>query len=154
MPSNTYIMPYTYQYPHAALTCDSLIFGRENDELFVLLIQRANDPYQGYWALPGGFMEIDETLETCAARELMEETHLSGITLHQLRAYSTVNRDPRERVVTITFWGIVDKSAYHAQAGDDAAQAQWFNINNLPPLAFDHAQMIADGLEALAASNI
>lgn len=148
-------MSYTYQYPHAALTCDSLIFGRENsksredDNLFVLLIQRANEPYQGCWALPGGFMEIDETLEECAARELMEETRLSGIELHQLRAYSTVNRDPRERVVTVTFWGVVDKSAYTAVAGDDAAQAKWFNIEALPALAFDHAQMIADGLEAL-----
>ncbi len=144
-------MSYTYQYPHAALTCDSLIFGQENDELFVLLIQRANAPCKGFWALPGGFMEIDETLETCAARELMEETHLSDIALQQLRAYSTVDRDPRERVVTVTFWGIVEKSAYQAVAGDDAAQAQWFNIKQLPPLAFDHEQMIADGLDALKA---
>lgn len=135
--------PYTYKYPHAALTTDCVVFGFDGRSLHVLLIERGIDPCKGSWALPGGFMNIDETLEECAKRELMEETSLTDIYLEQCGAFSRVDRDPRERVVTVAFMALVRKGDYQAVAGDDAARAQWFAESELPPLAFDHAQIIA-----------
>ena len=138
-------MGFTYAYPRPCVTPDCLIFRKINSEWKVLLIERGNAPFKGCWALPGGFLEMEEDLDTCAARELREETGLSGIELHQLYAFGAINRDPRHRTVSVAFWG-VDDTQQKAVGGDDAAKAQWFALNRLPDLAFDHVQIIARAL--------
>lgn len=135
-------MTYTYQYPRAALTADIVVYGFDGFQLHILLIERGVAPYKGYWALPGGFMNMDETIEQCAARELSEETGLTGAYLRQFGVFSSVDRDPRERVVTVAFLGLVSKSMYRLTAGDDAAKAEWFAIDKLPKLAFDHDAIV------------
>ncbi len=140
---------YCYRYPHAAITADCVIFGFTGKELKILLIERGNEPYLGYWALPGGFMRIDETIEQTAARELAEETNLKNVYLDQFRVFSRVERDPRERVVTVAFIALVRPTDYQLLAGDDAANAIWFNYDMLPPLAFDHREIICEAREYL-----
>lgn len=140
---------YCYEYPHAALTADCVIFGFDGKLIRILLVERGNEPYLGYWALPGGFMHIDETIEEAAARELQEETNLSHVYLEQFRVYSRVARDPRERVVTVAFIALVKPEDYEVIAGDDAANARWFDANMLPPLAFDHREIVRDAREHL-----
>lgn len=133
---------FCYKYPHPAVSADCVLFGVTPNELKILLIERGNDPYKGCWAFAGGFMEIDETAEQCAARELLEETGLSNIHLEQFGTFSDVNRDPRERVMTVAFLALVEPEKCTVLAGDDAAKAQWFNIDELPPLAFDHNNVL------------
>lgn len=140
---------YCYRYPHAAITADCVIFGFNGKSLKILLIERGNEPFLGYWALPGGFMRMDETIEQTAARELREETNLSNVYLDQFRVYSKVGRDPRERVVTVAFIALVKPDDYNVLAGDDAANAVWFDDNMLPPLAFDHSEIISEAREYL-----
>lgn len=141
---------YCYEYPHAAMTADCVIFGFDGRELKVLLIERGLPPHKGMWALPGGFMRIDETIETTANRELFEETGLTHIYMTQFRVYSEVNRDPRERVVTVAFIALVRPDDYRLIAGDDAADARWFRADMLPPMAFDHARIVAEAREHLS----
>lgn len=133
---------YSYEYPHPAVTADAVVFGFDGKTLHILLIERGIEPYKGIWALPGGFMRIDETAEQCAIRELQEETGLTQIYLEQFHTFSAVGRDPRERVVTIAFFALVRKSDFRLIAGDDAARASWFELDELPPLAFDHDEII------------
>lgn len=140
---------YTYKYPHAAITTDSVVFGFDGRSLHLLLIERALEPYKGSWALPGGFMQIDETVEQCAKRELFEETGVKEVFLEQFRVFSDVKRDPRERVVTVAFVALVRKSDYNLIAGDDAARASWFDVDELPPLAFDHEMIIQEARKRL-----
>ena len=116
----------------------------------VLLVRRGNEPYKGCWALPGGFMEMDETIERCAVRELEEETglHVSEHDLKLIGVYSAPDRDPRGRTVTAAFSLTLSHSATQSlpiAAGDDAAEVRWWPLNALPPLAFDHAQIVSDG---------
>lgn len=139
---------YTYQYPRPCVTADTLIFRKMNSKWHILLIERGNEPFKACWALPGGFVEMDEDLDTAAARELQEETHLEGIELHQLYAFGAPGRDPRHRTITIAYWGI-DNSGKTATAGDDAAHLQWFALENLPPLAFDHDKIIAKAMDTI-----
>ena len=128
---------YCYKYPHPSITTDCVIFGYDvKDGLSLLLIERKTEPFKGRWAFPGGFMHIDEDTESCARRELQEETALVVAVLEQLGCYSDVNRDPRERVVTIAYYGIIKKS--NVVGGDDAKDARWFALNEIPTLAFDH----------------
>lgn len=134
---------YCYRYPHPAMTADCVIFGFDGKALKVLLVERGLEPFLGSWALPGGFMKIDETIEQTARRELEEETGLKGVYMEQFRVYSTVNRDPRERVVTVVFIALVRPGDYSLIAGDDAADARWFDVEFLPPMAFDHTDIIA-----------
>ena len=134
---------FCYKYPRAAVTTDSVVFGIHGKRLSVLLIERAGEPYKGSWAIPGGFLEINETVETCAKRELEEETGLVNVNLQQFHVFSKVDRDPRDRVLTVAFWGVVQQSDFHAKAGDDAANVKWFKISQLPSLAFDHAEIIS-----------
>lgn len=141
---------YCYRYPHAAITADCVVFGFDGNSLKVLLIERNLEPYMGYWALPGGFMHINETIDEAARRELKEETNLEGVYLTQFKVYSTVDRDPRERVVTVAFIGLVRPSLYQLVAGDDAGKAMWFDESMLPPLAFDHATIIGEAREHLS----
>lgn len=142
-------MRYCYRYPHASITADCVIFGFNGKALKILLIERGNEPYLGYWALPGGFMRMDETIEQTAARELKEETNLSNVFLDQFKVYSKVDRDPRERVVTVAFIALVKPDDYNVIAGDDAANAVWFDDDMLPPLAFDHSEIISEAREYL-----
>ena len=135
-------MAYTYEYPRPAVTADCVVMTRE-DVPQVLLVERGNEPYKGCWALPGGFMNMDETTEQCAIRELKEETGLDVEKVWQIGAYSKLGRDPRGRNVCVAYLAIVDKPA--AVSGqDDAAKAQWFPIDALPPLAFDHEDIMRD----------
>ena len=133
---------YTYKYPHPAVTADCIVMTRDNQ---VLLIQRKNEPCQGQWAFPGGFMDIDETAEAAAVRELQEETGitLSETDIFQVGAYTAVDRDPRERVITIAYLAEID-APVPVKGSDDAARAQWFPLDALPPLAFDHAEILLD----------
>ena len=135
-------MTFTYEYPRPAVTADCVVIARENEPK-VLLIQRGNEPFKGCWAFPGGFMNMDETTEQCAVRELEEETGLKVTEIKQIGAYSKVDRDPRGRTITVAYLAIIDK-AEAVKGLDDAAKAQWFPISDLPKLAFDHEEIMAD----------
>jgi len=134
-------MTFSYKYPRPALTVDAVVFRKGTRKTEVLLIQRKNPPFQGGWALPGGFVDMNETLETAVHRELLEETGLKNIHLIQLHAFSTPGRDPRGHTISVVFWGIL-KNDQIAIAGDDAQEAEWFDLDNLPKLAFDHDEVI------------
>ena len=137
-------MSYTYKYPRPAVTADCIVIAKE-PEAKVLLIERAGDPYKGCWAFPGGFLNMDETTEQCAIRELEEETGLTIETVHQIGAYSEVDRDPRGRTITVAYLAIIDKTM-PVIGLDDAAKADWWPLSALPQLAFDHDEIIADAI--------
>ena len=141
-------MSYTYEYPRPAVTADCVVITKEKEPK-VLLIQRGNEPFKGCWAFPGGFMNMDETTEQCAVRELEEETGLKVTEIKQIGAYSKVDRDPRGRTVTVAYLAIIDKP--EAVKGlDDAAKAQWFPISDLPKLAFDHEEIMRDAKKLIS----
>ena len=142
-------MPHTYQYPRAALTVDCVVFGFDDEELKVLLIERGLEPFKGKWALPGGFVRVDETVDEAARRELAEETGLQNVFLEQLYTFGTVDRDPRERVVSVAHYALAKLSDHAAKAATDAANADWFPVSKLPQLAFDHAGIVAVALARL-----
>lgn len=131
---------FCYRYPHPALVADCVIFGFDGVDMKVLLIQRSNEPYKNHWAFPGGFMNIDETVEECAKRELEEETGLRNVAVEQLYTFSDVNRDSRERIISVVHYALVRLS--QVKGGDDAASAKWFALNQIPSLAFDHDEML------------
>lgn len=131
---------YCYKYPHPAVATDCVIFGFDGSDIKVLLIQRGIEPFKDKWAFPGGFMRIDESAEQCALRELREETGLDVDILEQLQAFTAVKRDPRERVVSIAFYTLVKMSEVHG--GDDATNAKWWPIDQVPGLAFDHDRIL------------
>jgi len=135
-------MKYCYDYPRPAVTADVVLLKPEKEQFFVLLIQRKYPPYERMWALPGGFLNMDETLEEAAVRELQEETGITGIPLEQFHTYSKVNRDPRHRTITTVFIGFPNENTAVPKAGDDAAKAEWFPLEKLPPLAFDHGEVM------------
>ena len=132
-------MPYTYQYPHMAVTVDAVVFKRDPDS--VLLIKRGKAPFAGAWALPGGFVDMTESCEAAVRRELAEETGLEGVELRFLHYFDAVDRDPRERTLALSCWGVADSAAV-VNGADDAADARWHPVAQLPELAFDHAQVI------------
>jgi 8-oxo-dGTP diphosphatase len=123
-------------------TVDAVVFRRNGSILEVLLIQRRHAPFEGMWALPGGFVDMEETVEQAVERELKEETGLKMANLKQLHTFSTLGRDPRGRTISITFYGMTDMDHSEVQGGDDAEKARWFNINNIPRLAFDHIEAV------------
>ena len=135
-------MAFTYKYPRPALTADCVVITK-GEMPKLLLIQRGEEPYKGQWAFPGGFMEMDETTEQCAIRELKEETGLELSELHQIGAYSKVDRDPRGRTVTVAYLAVVD-STIAVERQDDAAKAEWWPLTTPPPLAFDHEDILKD----------
>ena len=137
-------MEYTYKYPRHAVTADCVVMTTETTP-HVLLIERGFEPFRGRWAFPGGFMNMDETAEQCAIRELKEETGLEVNELHQIGAYSKVDRDPRGRTITVAYLATIDAPA-EVRGQDDAAKAEWFPIDKLPPLAFDHEDIMKDAL--------
>jgi 8-oxo-dGTP diphosphatase len=142
-------MTFKYKYPRAALTVDCVVFGFDGGELKVLLIERALEPFKGRWALPGGFVRVDETLDQAARRELAEETGLRDVFLEQLYSFGALGRDPRERVVSVAYYALVKLSDHRAIANTDAANAQWFPISKAPKLAFDHGDILATALARL-----
>jgi 8-oxo-dGTP diphosphatase len=140
-------LKYHYKYPHPNVTTDCVIFGYDGNRLKVLLIERGIEPYKGCWAFPGGFLNMDEPAETGAKRELFEETGLTTASVRQFHAFSAPDRDPRERVITIAFYALVRIS--EVKGGDDAAKAEWFALDEIPPLAFDHKLMLQLAIKAL-----
>lgn len=141
-------MSYTYEYPRPAVTADCVVITKRKEPK-VLLIQRGNEPFKGCWAFPGGFMNMDETTEQCAVRELEEETGLKVTDIQQIGAYSKVDRDPRGRTVTVAYLAIID-GAKKVKGLDDAAKAQWFSLSELPKLAFDHEEIMSDALKLIS----
>ena len=147
--SSLIIMAFTYEYPRPALAVDCVVFAIDNNQLKVLLIERCDDPYQGHWALPGGFVDMDETVDQAAARELQEETCLKKIFLEQLYTFSQVDRDPRSRVVSVAYYALVKFSEQHAVPASDAKRAEWFDTKKLPKLAFDHDHIMDVAIDRL-----
>jgi 8-oxo-dGTP diphosphatase len=142
-------MFHTYQYPRAALTVDCVVFGFDEGDLKVLLIQRDLKPFEGKWALPGGFVRVEESLEDAARRELAEETGLRDIFLEQLYTFGATDRDPRERVVSVAYYALVSLADHKPQAATDARQAAWFSVDDAPDLAFDHEHILTTALARL-----
>lgn len=138
------------RYWHPAVTTDAVVFGFDGEKLNVLLIERGGEPFKGSWALPGGFIiKTDKSAKDAVYRELHEETNVKGIYLEELQTFSDEGRDPRERVITIAFFALVVKDEYQIKGGDDAREAKWFLIDQLPKLAFDHDKIINVALERL-----
>lgn len=138
---------YTYDYPRPAVTADCVVFSNDSDGLSVLLIERANEPFKGCWAFPGGFMDMEENAEDCARRELKEETGLQLEHMEQIGVFTDVDRDPRGRTVSIAYSALVEKRP--VIGADDAAQARWFPISEIPALAFDHEKILRAALDVL-----
>ena len=140
---------YEYEYPHPAVATDCVVLGFDGRDINVLLIERGIEPFRGKWAFPGGFLKMDETVEECAIRELREETGLRLSFLKQVKVFSEVNRDPRERVISVAFYALVRHSEVHA--GDDAANAKWFTVDEAMQmdLAFDHNKIFAEVLKTI-----
>lgn len=143
---------FSYRYPHPAVTTDVVVFTIREQRLQLLLIRRANPPFQGQWALPGGFLDIDEDLDTCAARELAEETGLSDLYLEQLCTFGAPDRDPRERVISVAYYALVCSDRIpEPVASSDAAAVAWLPFDEIPEIAFDHDRIIAKAHERLVA---
>jgi 8-oxo-dGTP diphosphatase len=142
-------MTFIYDYARPALTVDCVVFGLDNEDLKVLLIQRDLEPFAGQWALPGGFVNVGESVETAARRELAEETGLKGIFIEQLYTFSAPNRDPREHVVSVAYFALVNLLEHRVNAATDARNAAWFEMNDIPGLAFDHDRILQTAYERL-----
>ncbi|WP_299487022.1 NUDIX domain-containing protein [Acaryochloris sp. IP29b_bin.137] len=143
-------MPYSYDYPRPGLTVDCVVFGLDaRIDLKVLLIQRQLPPFQHQWALPGGFVQMEESLEEAARRELQEETGVEGIFLEQLHTFGDLGRDPRDRIISVAYYALVNLIDYPLLASTDAEDAAWYSIKNLPSLAFDHAQIFQNAIQRL-----
>ncbi|OHB54233.1 MAG: hypothetical protein A2173_02565 [Planctomycetes bacterium RBG_13_44_8b] len=135
---------YVYDWPRPMVAADAMMFAFYKNKIKLLLVARGFEPFKGKWCLPGGFVNMDEELEDAAARELAEETGLTGVPLEQMHTYGRCGRDPRGRVITVTFMGIITDGKHRIKAGDDAAKARWFDIEKLPKeMAFDHNEVIA-----------
>ncbi len=137
-------MIYTYAYPRPSVTVDMIVIHNSNNKNHILLIERKNEPFKDCWALPGGFIDIDEEIEAAAYRELKEETSIENIQLSQYKTFGKVGRDPRGRTISILFYGYLKDLNQKIQAGDDAKKAKWFPMDNLPALAFDHLEIIKE----------
>ena len=136
-------MPHTYEYPRPALTVDCIVFGLDaQQELKVMLIQRNIPPFQGKWAIPSGFVKLDETLEAAALRELQEETGIHNVFLEQLYTFGDLARDPRDRTVTVAYYALINLTEQEIKATADARAAAWFALSEIPQLAFDHDQIL------------
>lgn len=142
-------MGFSYKFARPALTVDIVVFALDEEDLKVMLIQRDLPPYEGQWALPGGFVRVEESLEEAACRELEEETGLKDIFLEQLYTFGAVDRDPRERVVTVAYYALVNLKGHDVRASTDARNAAWFAVSDVPRLAFDHRKILATAHERL-----
>jgi 8-oxo-dGTP diphosphatase len=135
-------MTYTYKYKRPNLAVDCVVFGLDEEELKIILIERDKEPYRGKWALPGGFVRIDESLEDAAKRELHEETGIQDVFLEQLYTFGEVDRDPRERVVTVAYYALVNLRDHSIQATRGSRNAAWFSVDDVPKLPFDHNRIV------------
>ena len=142
-------MPYTYAYPRPAVTVDCVLFGYDGADLRILLIERAHEPFEGRWALPGGFVDMDEDLDRAALRELEEETGVPSVPVEQVRAFGAVDRDPRGRTIGVAYSALVPMGAHRPRAASDARSVAWKSTRDLPPLAFDHDAVVAAALDRL-----
>ena len=143
---------YVYDWPMPMVTVDAVVFAVAKGAVKLLLIKRKNEPFKGKWAIPGGFIGIDEDLDDAVARELAEETGLTGVPLEQLHTFGKPGRDPRGRQITVAFWGIITERLERIRAGDDAGDARWFDLNQLPSdMAFDHGHVAKFAIERLNA---
>lgn len=142
-------MAFSYPFARPALAVDIVVFALDDEDLQVMLIERDLPPFAGQWALPGGFVRVDETLDEAANRELREETGLHDIFLEQLYTFGELQRDPRERIVTVAYYALVNLAGHDVQASTDARNAAWFPVAELPTLAFDHARIVDTALERL-----
>jgi 8-oxo-dGTP diphosphatase len=142
-------MAFTYEYARPALTVDAVVFGLDDEDLKVLLVRRDIEPFKGKWALPGGFVRVGETLEDAVRRELREETGVAEVFLEQLYTFGAIDRDPRERVVTVAYYALVKLSDHRIHAATDACDAAWFAVSEARGLAFDHERILATALERL-----
>lgn len=143
-------MAYTYHYPRPAVCADIIVFTKTKSSIEILLIKRKFNPFKDHWALPGGFLDMDEELDTAAYRELEEETSITSIKLEQFRAFGKIGRDPRGRTVSVIYYGFLPETEKNmAIANSDAAEAKWYNIESLPPLAFDHEEIIKLAKESI-----
>ncbi len=142
-------MQNVYKHPRAALTVDCVLFGLDEGDLKVLLIQRNLKPFAGKWALPGGFVRVNETLDEAARRELSEEAGVRDVFLEQLYSFGEVHRDPRERVVSVAYYALVKLADHPLKAATDARNAAWFSVDEVPSLAFDHAEILSVALRRL-----
>jgi 8-oxo-dGTP diphosphatase len=144
-------MSHTYEYARPSVTVDCVVFGLDLDaeDLKILLIQRSGKPFAGMWALPGGFVDMGETLEQAAKRELQEETGISRLYLEQLYTFGDPGRDPRDRVITVAYYALVKLTDHTIKADTDASDVAWFGVSDLPRLAFDHAKIVATALGRL-----
>jgi 8-oxo-dGTP diphosphatase len=141
---------YIYDWPRPMVTVDAVVFAFLEGRAKLLLINRKKEPFKGRWALPGGFVGIDEELNRAAARELAEETGLVDVALEQMHTFGDVGRDPRGRQITIAFMGIATEGKNKLKAGDDAAEVRWFDIEKLPKdMAFDHNEVVKFAIEKL-----
>ena len=136
-------------YARPSVTADVIIFTLCNNDLQVLLVERKYSPFEGMWAIPGGFVDIDEALEEAALRELEEETGIRDVYLEQLSTFGEPDRDPRGRTITVAYFALVPAHAVQPHAGDDATEARWWSVYDLPPLAFDHADILTYALQRL-----
>ncbi len=143
------LIDYLQQIPRIAVAVDCVVFGLDEGELKVLLVERAWEPFKGHWALPGGFVHLGETADEAARRELREETGIRNLFLEQLYTFSDIDRDPRERVISIAYYALVKPSDYSLLASTDAAKADWFSSLQVPPLAFDHQKILQTARERL-----
>ncbi len=142
---------YKYEYPHPAVTTDIVIFTIRDERLQLLLIKRRETPYRGKWALPGGFLQMKETLDECAARELDEEAGISNVYLEQLYTFGAVKRDPRERVISVAYYALIPSNKLAIRPSSDADAVGWFGMKELPSLAFDHSEIVERAYERLTA---
>lgn len=142
-------MSFAYEFARPALTVDCVVFGIDEDDLKVMLIQRGVEPFKDMWAIPGGFVRIDESLEDAARRELQEETGIREVFLEQLYTFGTVNRDPRERVVSVAYYALTNLLGHAVDARTDASNAAWFALGDLPDLPFDHEEILSTSIERL-----
>jgi 8-oxo-dGTP diphosphatase len=142
-------MIYTYAYPRPSATVDMIVIKQVESSYYILLIERKNEPFKNQWALPGGFIDINEEIETAAYRELEEETAIRDVLLSQFKTYGKLGRDPRGRTISIVYSGILKNLTQEIKAGDDAKNLNWFSLKDLPPLAFDHSRIVKDYMNTI-----